>query len=133
MRKFIVYTRPLPAGCCQISTDAPAIVEVEGEMITQLEDPSVGWLPEKAFRFRITKPDFLYEPQEIKKADGSREKVMVPPVYHSHAVYYNIYQAQVAAERVVREGFAFAKRKTGAEFTEEDVRAKFSEIQEVLL
>lgn len=133
MRKFIVYTRSLPAGCCKISTDAPAVVEVEGEMIGQMEDPSVGWLPEGEFRFRITKPEFLQEPQEIKKSDGSRVKSMVSPVYHSHAVYYNVHQAHVAAEHVVRESFAFVQRKDGKEFTEEEVRAKFTEIQEILL
>jgi hypothetical protein len=133
MRKFIVYTRSLPAGCCKVSTDAPAVVEVEGEMITQTEDTSVGWLPQGEFKFRITQPEFLYESQEIKKADGSKEKVMLPPVYYSHAVYYNIYQAQVAAEHIVRSNFEFERRKTGKEFTEEEVRAKFVEIQEILL
>lgn len=133
MRKFIVYTRSLPAGCCKVSTDAPTVVEVEGEMVTRSEDPSVGWLPEGEFKFRITKPDFLHEPVEIKLPDGSREKTMVPPVYHSHAVYYNVNQAHVAAEHMVRHSFAFTQRKGGAEFTEEEVRAKFSEIQEVLL
>lgn len=133
MRRFIVYTRALPAGCCKVATDAPSVVEVKGEMITPTEDPSVLWLPEGEFKFRITQPEFLYEPQEVKRPDGSREKVMAPPVYHSHAIYWNVVQAHVAAERMVREGFAFTQRKTDKEFTEEEVRAKYAEIQEILL
>lgn len=128
MRKFIVYTRPIPG---QSGTDLPAVVEVEGEVVPQTEDPSLGWLPEGEFKFRITQPEFLYEPQEKKTT--SKDKVMVPPVYYSHAVYYNIYQAYVAAEQMVRESFAFAKRKDGIDFTEEEVRSKFAEIQQVLL
>jgi hypothetical protein len=133
MRKFIVYTRSLPSGCCKVVTDAPAVVEVEGEMVTQTEDPSVGWLPEGEFKFRITQPEFLYEPEEIKKADGTKEKRMVPPVYYSHAVYYNVHQAHVKAEHMVRDSFAFAERKHKGEATEEEVKAKIAEIQEILL
>lgn len=125
MRKFIVHTRPLP-GCCKVG-DAPTVIEVEGEMISATEDPSVKWLPEGEFRFRITKPDFLFEPKQA----GSKE--MVPPVYHSHAIYWNVYQARAVAERLVRQGFEFSKRKSGKEYSKEEVRAKYSEITEIIL
>src|SRR5574337_139712 len=55
MRVYIVHTRPLP-GCCKTG-DVPTIMEVEGEIVTPAEDPSVMWLPEGECRFRITKPD----------------------------------------------------------------------------
>jgi hypothetical protein len=133
MRKFIVYTRSLPAGCCKITTDAPAVIEVEGEVVGMQEDTSILWLPPHEFRFAITKPEFLQEPKEIVKPDGSKATIKVPLVYHSHSVYLNIHQAQIAAEHLVRDGFQFTKRKTGKDFTEEEVKAKFAEIQEIML
>lgn len=134
MRKFIVHTRALPVSCCKVATDVPTIIAVEGEMITQMEDTSVGWLPDAEFRFRILKPEFLHELQEVKKADGSIVKTMIAPVYHSHAIYWNIHQAQVAAERIVRQSLEFIQRKTkGEPFTEEELKAKIAEITEILL
>ena len=44
MRKFIVHTRALP-GCCKTG-DAPIILEVDGEVVRGVEDPSVMWLTE---------------------------------------------------------------------------------------
>ena len=131
MRKFVVHTRPLP-GCCKTG-DLPTILEVEGEMITATEDPSVLWLPEGEFRFRILKPEVLYEPKEIVHADKTREKITVPPVYYSHSVFWTTHQAMAKAIHLVRQQFEYAKRKDGTEFTEEQVSEKVKEIQEILL
>jgi hypothetical protein len=131
MRKFIVHTRPVPG--CRKDSDAPTVVEVEGEMIQGVEDPSVLWLPEGEFRFRIMKPEFLYEPAEIKKEDGTKEKITVPPVYHSHVIYASVDQARAEAERLVRAGFEFAERKRDVPFTDQEVKAKVCEITEILL
>lgn len=131
MRKFIVYTRAIP-GCCQTG-DVPTVVEVEGELITGTEDVSIMWLPEVEFKFRITQPEFLYEPKEIKKPDGSKGTVMIPPVYYSHACHWTVHRAHVEAERMVRQGFEFALRKHGTPYTPEDVAAKVAQIQEILL
>lgn len=131
MRKFVVHTRALPG--CRKDTNAPTVLEVEGELITAIEDPSVLWLPEGEFRFRIFKPESLYEPKEIVKQDKSIEKIMIPPVYHSHAVYWTATQALSRAERMVRESFEHDFRKKKIAFTEEQVREKCKEIQEILL
>lgn len=131
MRKFVVHTRALP-GCCKTSSNI-TILEVEGEVITAVEDPSVLWLPEGEFKFRILKPEALYEPKEIVHEDRSREKITVPPVYHSHAVYWTVHQAMAHAMKMIRESFEYEKRKHGAEFTEEQVSEKCKEIQEILL
>lgn len=133
MRKAIVYTRPLPSACRKITTDAPAIVEVEGDIIPAMEDPSVMWLPKGEFKFRITVPDFLYEPQEIRKADISKDKVMVPPVYHSHSVYDTFDGARQVAKQMVEESFQFVQRKTGRTYSEDEVAIKLTEIQEIML
>lgn len=134
MRKFIVHTRVVP-GCCKTDEGTPiTIIEVEGEMIKQAEDASVGWLPYGEFKFRILKPEFLHEPQEVRKPDGSVIKIMTSPIYHSHAIYWNIYQAQVAAERMVRESLEFTQRKTkGESFTEEELKTKIAEITTIRL
>lgn len=131
MRKFIVHTRPLP-GCCKTS-DAPTVVEVEGEVVSAIEDPSVMWLPEGEFRFRILKPESLSEFQEVKQSDGSKKKVMVSPIYHSHAVYPDLSHARFVAESLVVQAFEFNKRKYGTEFTEEEIAQKCSEITEIFL
>lgn len=125
MRKFIVHTRAIPGH-----KGGPFVIEVEGEMIAAIEDPSVMWLPEGEFRFRILKPEFLYEPHEIKQPDGSVKKVMLPPVYASHGVYWNEHQAAVAAERILRQELDFEIRKGRIEsYTDEELKAKYAEIQ----
>ena len=128
MRKFIVHTRALP-GCCKAG-DAPLIVEVEGEMITGLQDPSVMWLPEGEYKFRILKPESLYEPKE---APGVKEKTMVPPIYCSHTLFSTAHEARTAAYHLVNHSFEFAQRKSKIECTYEQVVTRCSEIQEVIL
>ena len=132
MRKFIIYTREIP-GHCKASSEVPAIIEVEGEKLTPQEDGSVLWIPEPEFKFRITKPDFLQDVRETVKSDGSKVRVVSSLIYYSHSIYWNKYQARIAAEKFVRDGFEFTKRKTGKDFTEEEVKAKFAEITEIML
>ena len=131
MRKFIVYTRKL-AGIRK-GTDAPSIIEVEGETIEPIEDPSVMWLPKGEFRFRILKPEYLFEPKEIVKEDKSTETIMVPPVYYSHSVCWTVSQARAQAERIVKEGFEFELRKRGTPINWVDVIEKCKEIKEITL
>lgn len=132
MRKFVVHTRPLP-GCCKTS-EAPTLVEVEGELISPMEDPSVMWLKEGEFRFRILLPEVLYEPQEAKQADGSKKKIMVPTVYHSHAIYHTLAEAQAAARAMIKSGLDFEIRKGRlASYTEEELEAKCAEVQTMML
>lgn len=129
MRKFIVHTRSLPGH-----KGGPFVLEVEGEMIAAVEDPSVMWLPEGEFRFRIMKPEALYEPKEVEQEDGSMKKVMVPPVYHSHGIYWTVHQAAVAAEHILRQELEFEIRKGRIEsYTQEELKAKYAEIQTIML
>lgn len=135
MRAFIVHTRQVP-GCaaCRPGDTPMTIVEVEGEYVSSLEDPSVMWLPKGEFKFRISKPEFLHEAQERKKADGSREKVLVPSVYHSHSIYSSLEEAREATKKLVVGEFEFALRKKRIEsYTAVDVEGKLSEIQELKL
>ena len=117
MRKYIVHTK----------NDTISIVEVEGEIISGTEDPTILWLPNHEFMFRIIKPVFLYEPSKGK------DKTMVPPVYHSHSIYHTAEQARSAAEGIVRSNFEFDLRKHGTQINYAEVFAKCKEIKEVLL
>jgi hypothetical protein len=132
MKTFIVHTRALP-GCCKTG-DAPSVVEIEGEVILAVEDPSIMWLPEGEFKFRVMAPEALYEPQEVKQADGSKKKVMVPTVYHSHAIYQSAAEAQLAAEKMVQMSLDFDVRKGRiSSYTEEELKSKLAEIQTIML
>ena len=126
MKAYILYTRPIPGY--NKEEDLPYIVEVEGEMITAMEDPSVMWLPNYEFRFRISKPEFVYESREV-----AGKNILVPPVYHSHATYPSSIEALVGANNMVFQQFLFVKRKTGVDFTEDQVNAKCKEIQVIYL
>lgn len=128
MRKFIVYTRPVLGHSKE--NDLPTIIEVEGEIISGVEDPSALSLPEGEFWFRIVKPEFLYELRELNK---SKEKIMIPPVYYSHSVFWTTHQAMASAIKIVKDQFEYIKRKTNTDFTEEQVSEKCKEIQEILL
>jgi len=132
MRKFVVHTRPLP-GCCKTG-DVPTIVEVEGEIISPMEDPSVMWLPLGEFLYRIMLPEALFEPKEAKQSDGSKKKVMVPVVYHSHAIYHSLAEAQESAKKMIKSGLDFEVRKGRlAAYTDEELEAKCAEIQTIML
>jgi hypothetical protein len=130
MRKFIVHSRPILGSC---RATGPTIVEVECEQITPAEDPSVMWLPTGEYRARIVKPDWLQEPRELIKSDGSKEKAMVSPTYHSHALMDDLSVAQGKALRMIREEFEFQSYKKGIKFTDEEVLAKFVEVEVVRL
>jgi len=132
MRAYVVHTRPLPGSCKK--TDTPTILEVEGEKLTAMEDPSVMWLKEGEFWFRIMKPESLYEPKESKMEDGSRKKVMVPTVYFSAGIYSTVELAQAAAQQMIKGGLDFEVRKGRlASYSEEDLQAKYAEIQTIML
>jgi len=128
MRKFIVYTRFLPVQCK--ITESPLIVEVDGEMILAVEDPSVMWLPEGEFKFRILKPETLYEPKEISSA---KEKIMVPPIYCSHVIFSTIREARAEAYALITHSFELALFKKNIIYTHEQVATRCNEIQEILL
>jgi hypothetical protein len=135
MKAFIIHTRQFP-GCraCRPDDTPLTIVEVEGEYVTPMEDPSIMQLPKGEFKFRITKPVFLHEAHESKKADGSKEKILVPSVYCSHAIYLSIEEAREATKKLVVGEFEFAVRKKRIEsYSEADVEGRLSEIQELKL
>ena len=115
MKKFIVH-----------SQRGFSIMEVEGSVLTALEDPSVMWAPKGEYRLRITAPESLQE----KYDDGSLRS----PIYCSFALYETIDEAKEIAERYIRGGFAFEVRKGRlTSYTEEEVQAEIAKIKIVML
>jgi hypothetical protein len=115
MKKFII----------QSERNKTSIIEVEIELVTAMEDPSIKWLPEGEYKARILQPKSLYEKQE----DGT----LVSPLWYSHAFYCNKLDAWTKLEKMIRDGFERDKRKEDIDFTETDVQAKLGTIQEIML
>jgi hypothetical protein len=131
MLKYIVHTKSIPGVK---SPSAPTIVQVECEVVTVLEDPSVISMPLGELKYRILKPAFLLEPQEVKLPDGTKKKVMAPPVYYSHSVYPTDGLAILIATQMIRAEFEFEVRKGRSEgYSQEELLAKVSQIQTLLL
>lgn len=130
MKKYIVYTRSFP-GC---KSDVPTVVEVEGEIVSPLEDSSVMFLPSNEFKFRIDKPVSLHESHEVKFPDGSKKKVMIPSVYHSFAIFNTATEARQNAEQMIKQDFDFELRKGRiSSYSDEELKVKYDLIQEIML
>lgn len=125
MKKFIVHCRAIPGK--DKNDTGPFVVEVEGEHIQALEDPSILWRCQPGeFDFRIMKPTWLYDLDKDKKTT-------IPPVYCSHAIYESKYQALVKAHRIVKLTFERNKEKHNIDYSEEDLKKKMDSIQEIFL
>lgn len=123
MRKFVVYSRKGPTS----------ILEVEVELITALEDPSIMWaLQPGEFRARILKPILFHQKIE-KEVEGKKEVTLVPDVWYSHSFYETLEDAHAAAAKLARSSFEFELRKYGKAYTEEDIQAEVSTIKIVML
>lgn len=124
VRKFIVHNRPAP-GCKK--TGVPTVVEVECEVFIP------PFYKSGEFAARINKPEWLWEPTRVLQ-DGVLKDVVLPPTYHSHSIFATLEEAMSVAERQVRHSFDFEVRKGRiSSYTEEEVKAKCTEIQEILL
>lgn len=134
MRKFIIHTRPIPGSC---RSSGPSIVEIECDLITPMEDPSVMWAPPGEYKVRVLKPEFLHEPKEVSKPDDKgtlvKVKVMMAPIYYGHFLYDSAEEAHQAAVKLLRQESEFRVRKGGEAFTVEEMESKLSEIQEIRL
>jgi hypothetical protein len=130
VRKWIVHTRPMP-GCKR--GGPPTIVEVECELLTSQEDPSIKFLKNGEFKGRVLKPEFLHEETRVLK-DGVLKDVVLPSIYMSHALYDSEQEAVVHAQLMVRHELEFEVRKKKRDsFTEQDVQDQANLIQIVRL
>jgi len=118
MKKFIIHTRAIPG---RPKEESPFyLVEVEGEIITALEDPSVMLLPNREFRFKIMEPKFLHDSYG-------------PAIYYSHSIYHTVEEARSVAESMVLSSFEFELRKHGTEINYVEVLEKCKKIEEIPL
>jgi hypothetical protein len=116
MKKFIVHVE---------RGGKISVMEVEVEVISGTEDPSVSWLPKDEYRARVVAPKSLYE----KQNDGS----LVPPIWYSHAFYQTSRQARQVAEKMVRSELERNLSKHDVAYTPKDLEDKLAEIKEILL
>jgi hypothetical protein len=128
-KTWIVYNRPLPGGK---RGDPSSIIEIEGEIITALEDPSINFLKPGEFKVRVLEPAFLYEETRILK-DGALVDAILPPIYYNHSFFESEEKALASAESGVRSEFERNLRKKDVAFTEEEVAAKVTLIKRVHL
>lgn len=133
VRRFVIYNRVIPGGCGGSSCSKPgtkglpSIVEVECEVFKPI------LAKEGEFAARILKPEFLWEPTRVLQ-DGALKDVVLPQVYAHHAIYDSVEMAKEAAKRQVKGGFDFEVRKGRlASYTEEELEARCSEVQVVML
>lgn len=111
MRKFIIHS----------GRDKTAIMEVECQLITPVEDPSVMWLPKGEYRARLLKPATFVE------KDGK------PLVWHSIAFYDTLEIAKEAHAVMTRAAFEFEFKKYKTAYTEEQVQATLASTEVVML
>jgi hypothetical protein len=111
MRKFII----------ELAHGKTNIQEVEIEIVTPLEDPSVMWLPQGEYRAHVVKPRVFTE------KDGKKS------VWCSFVFCDDLETAKVKAEHMIRDSFEFELRKYSTEFTEEQVQTALAEVQVVML
>lgn len=118
MRKFIIST---------LKGDT-AIMEVECELISSLEDPSVMWLPPGEFKIKITAPKELL----TKKMVG-KDTILEPTIYYNHSIFSSEEEAIRSAHQLIRKTIELRCIKHKTEFKEEDVLAEFVKIKKVKL
>lgn len=111
MRKFTIISRK----------GATFLQEVEVAYVTPVEDPSVMWLGEGEIKFKILKPDSLFE----KQNDGSLKS----PVWCWFAFHANEISAREAAELELKKELERVARKSHTEFNEEEYLKRCKEIQ----
>lgn len=122
MRKFIVQSKK----------GSTSIIEVEVELVTPVEDPSVMWLPPGEYKARIMEPKSLYIKVDTM-VDGKKETIMVPDMWFSHAFYDSYAAALQAAQTLIEQEYQFNLRKYGKVFTDVDLASAFMAIQLVRL
>jgi hypothetical protein len=116
MKKFVIFSQK----------GRHAVVEVECEVVSSMEDPSVMWLPTGEYRVKIFKPDMLLE----KKPDGS----LAPSIYMSWALFPSeevaLAQAKIDIERgMLRQ----ASKAHESPPTEEQIAEAKSKVESILL
>ena len=122
MKKFVIQSK----------SGQFSIQEVDVEVISTTEDPSVAWLPAGEFKARIMRPTSFHMKVE-RLVNNKREMVDVPEVWYSFAFLNSLEEAKATCAELIREEFDFKKRKHKIDFTEQDVADAQAKMQVALL
>jgi len=109
-----------------------AIYEVEVEVLSPMDDPSVMWLKAGEYRARVVQPTIFHQKVE-RTRDGKKETTLVPDMWYSFAFHDSYESALADASNLVRQEFEFNLRKYKTSYTEEDVAAAISAIELIAL
>lgn len=122
MRKFTI----------QVRKDKTSIFEVEVEILTAMDDPSVNWLKPGEYKARVMKPTSFHQKFE-RTVDGKKETTLIPDVWCWHAFYESEEEARAQAIKWVQDDVDFAIRKHREPPTPEQVQATIDAIEVVKL
>lgn len=122
MRKFIIQSKK----------GKTSVMEVECELISALEDPSVMWLRADEWKAKILLPTSLHMKVE-KNIDGKKEIILEPDVWCWHAFYSSLEEAQRQAADLICQEYDFNHRKYGKLYIAQDIKNSINDIEVVLL
>lgn len=118
MRKFTIISRK----------GTTTLQEVEVEILSPIDDPSVMWLGKGEYKARILAPESLHQKVE-REVNGKKEIVLVPDVWCWHAFYDSEEAARAKAEKEIQTEFERQARKSHTELDVVACLAKCKEIQ----
>lgn len=115
-REFTIYSRK----------GKTCIMEVEVEV---LSPPSTV-----EYTARVLAPSMLHQKTEKKRADGTKQVVLVPDVWCWHSLQDTVEESKAKLEAMIRDGFAFEIRKgRRTEYTEEEVQTALAATEVIRL
>jgi hypothetical protein len=115
MRKFTIISRK----------GVTTIQEVEIELVSTLEDPSVMWMKPGEYKAKVLKPESLYE----KQNDGR----LISPIWCWFAFFNSEDDARAQAEQDLKREMERAARKNKSQFNAIECLARVKEIQVITL
>jgi hypothetical protein len=78
------------------SKEVISVMEVEGQMVSALDNPSVMWLPKGEYFFKVTSPTSILEKRVVGK-----ETKYFPVIWHSHNFSDSGAEAELKAQKVL--------------------------------
>lgn len=97
-----------------------AIYELEVEIVTPLQDPSVMWLPKDEYAVNVLAPPNLIE----KDMKGRTLRT----IYYSHSLFDSVEDALSWYENSVSITMKARAERHGEKFTDEDIKSKINDI-----
>ena len=103
----------------------PTIYEIEVEIVTPLQDPSVGWLPLNEYRVRVLAPTLFHE----KNSSGT----LIPTILYSHSLFDSEENAVSWFKACLESTMKERAERHDEKFSEEALKSKLDEITVIKL